>query len=56
MQTPAILERAQEELAGGNAVVFQLVNTNEATQERVLSKAEAAGQDLEELDFTPKEG
>jgi hypothetical protein len=55
LQTPTIIERAQAELADGNAVVFQLVNTNEATQERAARAREAEGTALEELDFTPRD-
>ena len=55
MQTPAIIDRAQAEIANGNAVLFQLVNTNEATQEREAKKAQAEGTALEELDFSPRQ-
>jgi predicted RNA methylase len=55
MQTPAIIDRAQKEIAAGNAVLFQLVNTNEATQERAADKAKAEGIPLEELDFSPRQ-
>lgn len=55
MQTPAIIDRAQREITNGNAVVFQLVNTNEATQERLAKSAEADGEPIEELDFSPRQ-
>ncbi|MGZ8317515.1 MAG: PLxRFG domain-containing protein [Telluria sp.] len=56
MQTPAIIEAAQRDLEAGHAVVLQLVNTNEAEQERQAAKI--AGDDdavLEDFDFTPRE-
>lgn len=58
MQMPSIMADAKKEIAAGNAVVFQLVNTNEAATERALGEQEAEGMDeenLEELDLTPRE-
>ncbi|HNG04323.1 MAG TPA: strawberry notch family protein, partial [Nitrospira sp.] len=55
LQTPTVIDDMRRQIEAGNAVVVQLVNTNEATQEREVAKAEAAGTDLEELDFTPRQ-
>ncbi|HET6719577.1 MAG TPA: strawberry notch family protein, partial [Rhodocyclaceae bacterium] len=55
LQTPTVIEDMQKQIAAGNAVVVQLTNTNEATQEREVAKAQADGVDLEELDFTPRQ-
>ena len=55
MQTPTVIDDMRSQIEAGNAIVVQLVNTNEATQEREVKKSEAAGKDLEELDFTPRQ-
>lgn len=56
MQMPSIIESAQRDLDAGRAVVMQLVNTNEAEQERQAAKL--ANDDdavAEDFDFTPRE-
>ncbi len=55
MQMPTVIARARADIARGDAVVMQLVNTNEAAQERQLAGMAAAGADLDELDFTPRQ-
>jgi len=55
LQTPTVIDDMRSQIESGNAVVVQLVNTNEATQEREVAKAQAEGVDLEELDFTPRQ-
>ncbi|MBA5690544.1 strawberry notch-like NTP hydrolase domain-containing protein [Rugamonas apoptosis] len=55
MQMATVIEHAREQLAAGNATVFQLVNTNEAAQERQAADMARSGADLEELDFTPRQ-
>lgn len=55
LQTPTVIDDMRQQIKGGNAIVVQLVNTNEATQEREIAKAAAAGAELEELDFTPRQ-
>jgi len=55
LQMPTILARAREELDAGRAVVLQLVNTNEAAQERQLTSMAATDAALDELDFTPRQ-
>lgn len=55
MQMPTAIDKAKAQLAAGEAVVFQMVSTNEAAQSRAVVKAEQEETPLEELDFTPKE-
>lgn len=55
MQTPTVIEDMRRQIDAGNAVVIQLVNTNEAEQERQVAKAQADDVPLEELDFTPRQ-
>jgi len=56
MQMPTALTDIRKELEAGNACVLQLVNTNEAAQERALGKLDAdEGGDLEDLDMTPRD-
>lgn len=54
MQMPSVLESIDQDLADGKAVVLQLVNTNQAVQERRLAQLEE-GDALEELDLTPRD-
>ncbi len=60
MQMPGILAAVKEDLAAGHAVVLQLTNTLEASQEReiakMIEKAKAGEEmELEELDMSPKQ-
>lgn len=55
MLMPTAIDKAKAQIAAGETVVFQMVNTNEAAQERAVERAEQEGVELEELDFTPKE-
>lgn len=54
MATPSVMEDIKKELAAGRSCIIQLVNTNEAQQDRELSRAKAEGVDLDELDITPR--
>jgi len=54
-QTPAVIDHMREQMDAGHAVVVQLVNTNEAAQERIVAAASADGTALEDLDFTPRQ-
>ena len=54
MQMPSVIKQVKEDIAAGNAVVLQLVNTNEAAMNRQLSRMEE-GDILEDLDLTPRE-
>lgn len=61
MQMPAVIAQMHADLKAGHAVVLQLVNTNEAAQNRQLAAraSEAAekgdADPLEDLDLTPRE-
>jgi hypothetical protein len=54
MQMPSVLKQARSDLDKGEAVVFQLVNTLEAAQERALARL-VDEDSLEDLDLTPRE-
>ena len=54
MQMPSVINQVREDLKNGNAVVMQLVNTNEATQNRQIARMEE-GDSLEDIDLTPRE-
>ena len=56
LQMPSVIEGIDKDLAEGRQAVLQLVNTNEAGQERALDKSKARGdEDLEELDMSPRD-
>ncbi|MHC4397794.1 MAG: strawberry notch-like NTP hydrolase domain-containing protein, partial [Planctomycetota bacterium] len=57
MQMPSVMDDIQKQIDAGHAVLVQLVNTNEAAQNRAFTKMEEEGQekDLEDLDMTPRE-
>lgn len=55
MQTPRVVDDIREQLEAGHAAVIQIVNTNEATQERIIAEATANNDALEDLDFTPRQ-
>lgn len=55
MSMPTVIEDIRKELAAGRSVVLQLTNTNEAQAARAISKNEAAGGGLEDIDLTPSE-
>ncbi len=55
MQTPSVIDDMRVQLDAGNAIVIQLVNTNESAQDRIVDKAVAQQIELEELDFTPRQ-
>jgi antirestriction protein ArdC/predicted RNA methylase len=55
LQTPAVIEHMRTQIDAGHAAVVQIVNTNEAAQERIAAAATAQGTALEELDFTPRQ-
>lgn len=58
MQMPTVIEQMKRDLAAGHSVVAQLVNTNEAIQNRQIAARGAEGEtkaDLEDLDLTPRE-
>lgn len=55
MQTPSVIDDIREQLDAGHVAVIQLVNTNEAAQERIIANATANDMALEDLDFTPRQ-
>ncbi|MCL5405187.1 MAG: RNA methylase, partial [Deltaproteobacteria bacterium] len=55
MQTPSVIDDIRKQLDAGNAAVIQLVNTNEAAQERLVADAVAKNLEIEDLDFTPRQ-
>lgn len=54
MQMPSVVRAVEKDLADGNSVVLQLVNTNEASQNRQLAKL-AEEEDLEDFDLSPRD-
>lgn len=57
MQMPSVIDQIEADLAAGDAVVLQLVNTNEAQQNRAIAKRKDDDEstDLEDLDLTPRD-
>lgn len=55
MQMPTVIRGIENDLKEGKQSVLQLVNTNEASQERSIAKARAEEGDLEDLDMTPRD-
>lgn len=55
LQMPSVMEDMRAQIDKGNAIVVQLVNTNQATQDRQLERREQDEEDYEELDLTPRE-
>lgn len=54
MQMPSLISSLEKDLAAGHAPIIQLVNTNEAAQERAIGRIEE-DDSLEDLDITPRE-
>ncbi len=54
MHMPSVLSDAQEQFDAGNALIFQLTNTNQASQERAIDALESTD-DLESLDASPRD-
>ncbi|KKM91616.1 hypothetical protein LCGC14_1226750, partial [marine sediment metagenome] len=54
LQMPSVIDAMEKDIAAGHSPVLQLVNTNEAAQERALDTREE-GQALEDIDLTPFE-
>jgi len=56
LQMPSVLRAVERDIAEGRQAVLQLVNTNEAGQNRALDKARADPEgDIEELDMSPRD-
>jgi len=54
MKMPKVIERMKQALDEGMSPVVQLVNTNQAQQDRTLDAREA-DEEIEDLDFSPKQ-
>lgn len=55
MAMPTVVESIKKDLADGNSVVLQIVNTNAASADREIAKAKENNTDLEDIDLTPTE-
>lgn len=55
MSMPSVIADMRKELADGHSCVIQIVNTNEAQQNKQLAEAKASGESLDNLDMTPRE-
>lgn len=55
MSMPSVIADMKKELAAGNSCVLQVVNTNEAQQNKQLAAVKAEGGSLDDLDLTPRE-
>jgi hypothetical protein len=55
MQMPKVIEEIKKDLVEGNAIVMQIVNTNEASQNRQIAKLNEEEGSLEDLDLTPRD-
>jgi hypothetical protein len=54
MAMPSVIESMKKELAAGHSCVLQIVDTNEAEQNRQLAKIKEKDGDLDDLDITPR--
>lgn len=57
MQMPSVIADAKKQLDEGNSVVFQLINTNEATQKRAIEAQRQQNGEVnaDELDLSPRD-
>lgn len=55
MSMPSVITDMRRELDAGHSCVLQIVNTNEAQQNKQLAAAKAEGTSLDDLDLTPRE-
>ncbi len=55
MSAPSLIRDMEARLGAGESVVVQLVSTMEAATERAYAKAVANGDDLRDLDVTPRD-
>ena len=55
MSMPSVIADMRRELDAGHSCVLQIVNTNEAQQNKKLAEAKANGDSLDDLDLTPRE-
>lgn len=55
MSMPSVIADMRRELDAGHSCVLQIVNTNEAQQNKQLAEAKANSESLDNLDLTPRE-
>lgn len=55
MSMPSVIADMRRELESGRSCVLQIVNTNEAQQNKALAQAKAENLELDDLDLTPRE-
>jgi predicted RNA methylase len=55
LSVPTLIRDAEAQLQAGRSVVMQLVNTNEATQERRLAQAAEQEIDIGDIDINPRD-
>jgi hypothetical protein len=55
LKMPSVLAHAEDKLAQGESVLFQLVNTDAAPQGKSIEKGLAAGLDFTDIDLTQKQ-
>lgn len=55
MSMPSVIADMRRELEAGRSCVLQIVNTNEAQQNKALAQAKAENLELDDLDLTPRE-
>jgi hypothetical protein len=56
MQMPPVIEKVRADLKAGRAPIIQLVNTNEAAQERELQKVADNVIEIDDFSVSPKQG
>lgn len=54
IKAPTVIAETERALDEGKSVVVSLINTAEAQTQRQVSKSQAEGTDLEDLDFSPR--
>lgn len=54
MSMPSVIADMKKQLADGKSCVLQLVNTNQAEAERQIASIKAEGDELDDMDLTPR--
>ncbi len=55
LQLPEMFRHAEKDLADGKSIIISLINTNEGHVKNKVLQAIAAGEDIADLDFTPRD-
>ncbi len=55
LQLPEMFKHAENDLKEGRSIIISLINTNEGQVKRKVQEALASGEDLSDIDFTPRE-